>query len=155
MKFGETIGLAVREATLEALRWQNGLEPSYTRGLIHALGRFGFTEQKLFDRLAQLLDPADFELIKKNSKSVLYEPHAGAASHAIAAVLDRARYGILPQSCAQDALAQQTAILAANLATKPDNWRKYYTELQASQGDVIELVIAAIALGWSDKWRAT
>jgi adenosylcobinamide hydrolase len=155
MKFGETIGLAVREATLEALRWQNGLEPSYTRGVIHALGRFGFTEQKLFDRLSELLDPADFELIKKNSKSVLYEPHVGAASHAIAAVLDRGRYGILPQSCVQDALAQQAAILAANLAANPDNWRRYYAELQVCHGDVNELVITAIALGWSDKWRAS
>ena len=154
MKLGEIVGLAVREATLEALRWQNGLEPSYTRGVIHALGRFGFTEQKLFERLAELLDPADFELIKKNSKSVLYEPHVGAASHAMAAVLDRGRYGILPQSCVQDALAQQAAILAANLAAKPDNWRKYYTEVQASEGDINELVITAIALGWSDKWRA-
>ena len=26
MKFGEIVGLAVREATMEALRWQNGLE---------------------------------------------------------------------------------------------------------------------------------
>jgi hypothetical protein len=155
MKFGEIIGLAVREATQEALRWQNGLEPSFTRGIIHALGRFGFSEQKLLDRLAELLDPADFELIKKNSKSVLYEPHVGAASHAIAAVLDRGRYGILPQSCVQDALAQKAAILAANLATKPNNWRKYYAELQTSQGDVNELVITAIALGWSDKWRAS
>jgi hypothetical protein len=155
MKLGEIVGLAVREATLEALRWQNGLEPSYTRGVIHALGRFGFTEQKLFERLAELLDPADFELIKKNSKSVLYEPHVGAASHAMAAVLDRGRYGILPQSCVQDALAQQAAILAANLAAKPDNWRKYYAEVQASEGDINELVITAIALGWSDKWRAS
>src|SRR5262249_47279076 len=82
------------------------------------------------------------------------EPHAGAASHAIAAMLDRGRYGILPQSCVQDALAQQAAILAANLAAKPDNWRKYYAELQVSEGDISELVITAIALGWSDKWRA-
>ena len=155
MKFGETIGLAVREATLEALRWQNGLEPSYTRGLLHALGRFGLTEQRLFDGLAKILDPADFELIKKNSKAMMYEPHVGAASHAIAAVLDRARYGILPQSCVKDALAQQAALLAANLAAKPDNWRKYYAQLQAAEGDTNELVIAAIALGWSDKWRVS
>jgi adenosylcobinamide amidohydrolase len=155
MKFGETIGLAVREATLEALRWQNGLEPSYTRGLVHALGRFGLTEQRLLDGLAKILHPADFELLKKNSKAVIYEPHVGAASHAIAAVLDRARYGILPQSCAHDALAQQAALLATNLAAKPDNWRKYHAQLRATEGDASELVIAAIALGWSDKWRAS
>ena len=45
--------------------------------------------------------------------------------------------------------------LAANLAAKPDNWGKYYAELQAFEGDVNELVITAIALGWSDKWRAS
>ena len=38
---------------------------------------------------------------------------------------------------------------------KPDNWRKYYAELQGSQGDINELVITAIALGWSDKCRAS
>ena len=36
VKLGELIGRAVRDATLEALRWQNGLEPSYTRGLFTA-----------------------------------------------------------------------------------------------------------------------
>ena len=41
MKVGELIGLCVRRATLEALRWQNGLEPSFTRGVFHALGRHG------------------------------------------------------------------------------------------------------------------
>ena len=45
MKFGEIVGLAVRDATLEALRWQNGLEASYTRGLFHALGRYGIKEK--------------------------------------------------------------------------------------------------------------
>src|SRR6185503_11886272 len=36
MKFGELVGRAVRDATIEALRWQNGLEASYTRGVFHA-----------------------------------------------------------------------------------------------------------------------
>jgi hypothetical protein len=70
-------------------------------------------------------------------------------------VLDRARYGILPQTCVQNALAQQAALLAASLAAKPDNWAKYHARLQATEGDANELVIAAIALGWSDKWRAS
>ena len=41
MKLGELVGLATRKATMEALRWQNGLEASYTRGVFHALGRYG------------------------------------------------------------------------------------------------------------------
>src|SRR5262245_57224470 len=91
MKFGEIVGLAVREATLEALRWQNGLEPSYTRGLFHALGRYGIKENSIYDRLAILLDPDDFELLRKNNKAVFYEPLVGAAAYAAASVLDRTR----------------------------------------------------------------
>ena len=49
MKFGEIIALAVRDATAEALRWQNGLESSYTRGVFHALGRYGVKEATVFD----------------------------------------------------------------------------------------------------------
>jgi adenosylcobinamide amidohydrolase len=58
-KFGEIIGLAVREATLEALRWQNGLEASYTRSLFHALGRYGVNEETILSGLADLLTGRD------------------------------------------------------------------------------------------------
>jgi adenosylcobinamide amidohydrolase len=96
VKLGEIIGLAVRNATMEALRWQNGLEPSYTRGLFHALGRYGVREQTIADDLASLaaeepdlLSASDLELLQKNREAVFYEPLAGAAAHAMAAVLDR------------------------------------------------------------------
>ena len=58
VKFGEIVGRAVRTATLEALRWQNGLEPSLTRGLFHALGRYGVREQTIFEDLEGLLEAA-------------------------------------------------------------------------------------------------
>src|SRR5438067_1360998 len=79
MKLGELVGLATRNATIEALRWQNGLEASYTRGVFHALGRFGVKEATLFDDIAPLLGEADLELLKKNAKAALYEPLVGAA----------------------------------------------------------------------------
>ena len=96
MKLGELIGLATRQATLEALRWQNGLEASYTRGVFHALGRYGVREATFFDDIAPFLGEADLELLRKNSKAALYEPLVGAAAHALAAVCDRVRYGTLP-----------------------------------------------------------
>ena len=37
---------------MEALRWQNGLESSLTRGVFHALGRYGVREATIFDDLA-------------------------------------------------------------------------------------------------------
>ncbi len=152
-KFGEIIGLAVREATLEALRWQNGLEASYTRSLFHALGRYGVNEETVLGGLADLLSAEDFEFFKKNAKAVFFEPQVGAAAHALAATLDRARHGMLPQSCVRDAVVQQAATLAANLAAKPDNWPEFRYRLQAASDEPGRLVTAAIALGWGEKWR--
>ena len=54
LKFGELIGIAVREAVIQAVSVQNGLERSDTRSVIHALGRFGLTKEDLFSRLKQL-----------------------------------------------------------------------------------------------------
>jgi len=155
MKFGEIVGLAVRGATLEALRWQNGLEPSYTRGLFHALGRYGLKEQTVFDDLAGLLDPTDLELLRKNSKAAFYEPLVGAAAHALATVLDRVRHQTLPASVLPDAIIQQAATLAASLAAKPHRWAEFRARLHTNgQFEPKPLVLAAIALGWSEKWRA-
>ncbi len=155
VKLGELIGLAVRKATMEAIRWQNGLEPSYTRGLFHALGRYGLREATFFDEIAGGLEPADLELLRKNVKSVLYEPLVGAAAHALAAVLDRVRHGTLPQSAARDAIVQQAATLASGLAARPDRWSEFRAAQQGSATDEPKpLVLAALALGWREKWRS-
>jgi adenosylcobinamide amidohydrolase len=152
-KLGELIGVAVRDATLEALRWQNGLEVSSTRLLFHALGRYGVREAEFLTELAPLLSERELELLKKNFQSVVYEPKVSAAAYAIAAVLDRIRAGTLPAGAARDIFRQQAATLASSLAAKPDAWPEFYARLadidaeQAARG-----VYAAIALGWSHKW---
>lgn len=156
LKFGEIVGLAVRSATLEALRWQNGLEPSYTRGLFHALGRYGLNEQTVFDDLAGLLDPADLELLRKNGNAAFYEPLVGAAAHALAAVLDRARHHTLPDSVLPEAIVQQAATLAASLAAKPHRWAEFRARLHGGgQFEPKPLVLAAIGMGWQEKWRSS
>jgi adenosylcobinamide amidohydrolase len=163
MKLGELVGVTVRNATLEALRWQNGLEPSYTRGVFHALGRYGLREKTFFEDIAGLLDDVDLELLRKNSKSVLFEPLVGAAAYAIAEVLDRVRYGTLPASVARDAIVQQAATLAASLAGRLDRWPEFRSALHASTprsfgpgdpGEAKGIVLAAIAFGWREKWRS-
>jgi adenosylcobinamide hydrolase len=154
MKVGELIGLAVRRATGEALRWQNGLEASLTRGLFHALGRYGLIESDVFRDLAPLLDPSDLDLLKKNSKAAFYEPLVGAAAHALAAVLDRVRHGTIPESSAPDAVVQQAATLATSLAARPDAWPEFRAHLHRSADkEPKSLVLAAVALGWTAKWR--
>lgn len=162
MKLGELTGLAVRDATLEALRWQNGLEASYTRSLFHALGRYGIREDTIVDDLGPLLDAAHLELLKRNTKSVFYEPLVGAAAHALATVVDRVRHGTIPTSAATEAMVQQAANLAASLAARPDRWPIFRARLHAAESTADRpaaartksLVVAAIALGWSEKWRA-
>jgi adenosylcobinamide amidohydrolase len=153
MKAGELIGRAVQRATLEALRWQNGLEASLTRGLFHALGRYGLKESEIFDDLSGLVDPSDLELLRRNSKAAFFEPLVGAAAHALAAVLDRVRHGTIPESVAPDAVVQQAATLASCLAAKPDAWPDFRARLHRSASkDPKPLVLAAIALGWTAKW---
>ncbi|HMJ63472.1 MAG TPA: adenosylcobinamide amidohydrolase [Bryobacteraceae bacterium] len=153
VKLGESIGVAVRDATSEALRWQNGLEPSYTRGLFHALGAYGLTEATFFEDIAPHLSPTDLELLQKNAKSVFYEPLAAAAAYAVASILDRVRYGTLPTATASEALRQQAALLAANLAARPDCWPDFLARLtDADPEQPARLVLRAIALGWSSKW---
>lgn len=154
MKFGEIAGRAVRTATLEALRWQNGLEPSSTRSLFHALGRYGIRQQTIFDDLAGLLDETELELLRRNANAAFYEPLVGAAAHALAAVLDRARHQTLPASVLPEAIVQQAATLAAALAAKPHQWSEFHARLRsAADAEPKTLVLTAIALGWLEKWR--
>jgi hypothetical protein len=150
---GELIGKAVRKATLEALRWQNGLEPSYTRGVVHALKRFGFQEDRFFAAMETRLESDDLILLKKNLKPVLYEPQVSAAAYAFAAVWDRVRYGTLSNTLAVSVLRQQAATLAASLAAKPDAWLLCYEQLQVDEDAFLDVVYDALALGWRLKWR--
>lgn len=154
VKLGELIGVGVRSATLEALRWQNGLEASFTRSLFHALGRYGVSEECFADELATRLEPEDAELLRRNLKSVCYEPLVAAAAHALATVLDRTRHGTLPASVAREAALQQAATLAASLATRPEQWSVFRAHLHAlPESTPKELVLNALALGWRAKWR--
>ena len=141
---------------MEALRWQNGLEASYTRGVFHALGRFGIRETTFFEDIQPLLDADDLELLRKNAKAAFYEPLVGAAAYALATVCDRVRYGTIPDAVAADAMVQQAASLASNLAAQVHRWPEFRSTLQphASSG-IKTLVLHALALGWSEKWRAS
>lgn len=152
-KLGELIGVTVRDATLEALRWQNGLEISSTRFLFHALGRYGVREADCLTELAPLLSERELDLLKKNFQSVVYEPKVAAAAYAIAAVLDRIRVGTVPSGAARDIFRQQLATLAASLAARPDAWAECYERLgDADLEFAARGVYAAIAMGWSHKW---
>lgn len=153
VRLGELIGRAVRDATLEALRWQNGLEASYARSIFHALGPYGPKEETFFEEIAPYLTDAQLKLLKANKKAVVYEPLVAAAAFAIAAVLDRLRHGILPASAARQALRQQLASMAAGLAAQPDRWPEFYRGIEeVDLEQPARAVLRALALGWAAKW---
>ena len=153
VKLGESIGVSVRDAILEALRWQNGLEPSYTRGLFHALGRYGMKEDRFLPEIAPYLNDAELELLKNNQKAVMYEPLVSAAAYAMASILDRCRYGVFPARVAEEVLRQQAACLAASLAGRLDRWPEFHDSIIGVEVEhPKKLILAAIALGWSKKW---
>jgi len=154
MKLGELIGRTTRSATLDALRWQNGLEPSYARGVFHALGRYGVTEATFFDDVGPFLDHRDLDLLRRNSKAALYDPLVGAAAHALAAVCDRVRHGALPDLVQREAAIQAAASMAASLSTQPERWPEFRARLHdLGATDARTLSLAAIAFGWAAKWR--
>jgi hypothetical protein len=139
---------------MEALRWQNGLEASYTRSVFHALGRFGVREATVFGDIAPHLSADVLALLEKNSKAVFYEPLVGASAHALAAVCDRIRHGTLPASVAADAMAQHAAAMAANLAGQVHRWPEFRLRLRPyATEDVKSLALRALALGWTEKWK--
>ena len=153
VRLGELIGRAVRDATLEALRWQNGLEASYARSLFHALGAYGLKEDTFLDDIAPCLTEAQLKLLRANKKAVVYEPLVAAAAFAIAAVLDRVRHGILPAGAAREALRQQLASMAAGLAAQPDRWLELYRAIEdVDLEQPARAVLGALALGWAAKW---
>jgi len=123
--------------------------------VFHALSRHGLVEATFLDDMAPRLDEANHALLRKNVKSVLYEPLVGAAAHALATVLDRARHGTLPQAVVRDALVQHAATLAASLAARPERWPRFREALHALPAQAPrELVLEALALGWREKWRS-
>lgn len=154
VELGELMAVAVRDATLEALRWQNGLEASYTRGLLHAMGRYGVRSQEEFVRAMEArLSDRQSELLRKNVQAVLFEPTVAAAVYAFCAVLDRVRYGTIPEMAATEVLRQQATLIAVNLAARSELWAEFYTKLALGDGARRgELVLDALALGWSAKW---
>jgi len=165
-KAGELVGLAVRQATLEALRWQNGLEPSLTRSIFHVLGRFGLSEEAFKIAQPALLSDREFELLKANWNPVVYEPQLAAAAYAFAAVLDRVLCGTIGSSSARESLINQAALMAAGLATQPERFDAFRRDLiphlpidlgtESAQllTAAIALANRAIALGWQRKWAS-
>lgn len=152
-KIGELIGQAVLLSTKEALRWQNGMEISNTRNLYHALSSFGISEQTLLETYKNQMRSEDFNLFKKNVKSVVYDPQVSANAYALAAIQERVQINSIPKHSGKEAILNQCALLSATLATKPSRFQPMRERLIPFQeGPFKSIVIEAIKIGFFEKW---
>jgi hypothetical protein len=137
------------------LRWQNGLEPSLTRSLTHALRRFDFSEAAFLDAMRARLHEGSMRLLEGNRNAILYEPQVAAAAYAFAAVWDRALAGVLPETAMRDVLRQQAATLAAALAADTRRWHSFWLKIDVKLNRPLDAIYDAVALGWAAKWDST
>lgn len=151
-KLGELIGRAVREATREALRWQNGLEASSTRSVYHALKRYGLKADPFLAAMKTRLTADEYVFFEKNIRSVIHDPGVSSAAYAFSAVWDRLRHGTLSAKMAAPLLRQQAAVLATAVAAKPESWPSCYDKLTVHEDALLDSIYDAIALGWRLKW---
>ena len=156
-KLGELLAKVVKDSIREALKWQNGLEPSRTRHLGHALGRFGVDEMQLRIAMGIYLNEKDHALAENNFQAILHEPQVAGSAYAMAAVYDRLSYGTLPEMAAKELMLNQAALMAASLAAKPEAFGSFRQSLSKESGmdflKIPDLVAKALALGWQSKWR--
>ena len=119
---------------------------------MHALRRFGFSEDHYWRELESRLEEDLFLLLKKNAKPVLFEPQIAAAAYAFAAVWDRVRYGTLPDALAAPLLRQQAATLASSLAAKNESWPQCHAALHFNAEAPLAIIYDALAFEWQLKW---
>ncbi len=159
-KLGEILAKAVMDSIREALKWQNGLEPSRTRHLIHALGRFGVTETQLLLEIREQLSEKEGTLLSANFQALLHEPQVSGAAYALAAIQDRITYETLPVGLAPELLANQLALLAMAASAKAEAFLQFRSALlegfspsDFSAIGISKCVAKALALGWETKWK--
>ena len=163
LKLGELIGAAVQAAVSDALQKQNGLSPDRTRSLPHALGRYGFDDEKLRAGAASYLGGEVLQNLQDNVLAVIHEPRVASAAFAYATVLDRVQYGTISGTAVGEALRDQAALLAVAVAQRPLLYGQFWLELgstfdgwdAAKSSEDLSPIIHAVALGFAQKWATS
>ncbi|MBF0197217.1 MAG: adenosylcobinamide amidohydrolase [Planctomycetes bacterium] len=151
---GELLAQATHEAITRCLLLQNGVCPELRRSLVAALDRFGCGEAFLKARAKEKLSPTQAALFDKNILAIIHDPQSAAAAYGLAESMDLMRDGILHEEVSREALLNQASLLAAAVASKPEDFALFRKELMtASIGEPILLAADAIILGFEKKWN--
>jgi adenosylcobinamide amidohydrolase len=157
---GELIGKVVHRAIKDTLALQNGLTPASRCSCNVLLDRFGVASGTLMDRVAGLLAPDMAALARRNALALDHDPLTVAAVAALVHLHDQMVWGVLPASCWPEIAVAQGALIAAAMAGRPDYYERYRDRLAADGAatqtrDPVAMAVAAIALGFTDKWTRT
>lgn len=149
-KLGELLGNAVRSAVAQSLAWQNGLEPTRTRSLVHALGRYGLSREVTLKGLQELTNSQTIYL-QSSLDMVLHDPQVACIAHGLATLFDRGHAGVIPATALDEALVRQCALLVCAVGGKDEKFSLYLQQLQKSP-KFPAVILQALVLGWSEKW---
>ncbi len=154
VKLGELVARAVKRALKEGLSRQNQLTPETLRYVPRLLGRFGLTEEIFFEALKPYLSREHHLWLFKNRKVVLSDTKLVAAVLSYIHLWDQYLWGVLPPEIIQEALLEQAVLIAIALSGKTSSFEDFRAYLARFQG-FEPLLLAAIALGFSEKWNVT
>ena len=151
VKLGELLARVVKESVREALARQNKITPETVRYVPRLLERFGLGEEKLFTRLRPYLEEPLFTWLFQNRRAVLSDTALVASVLAYIHLLDQHFWEILPADHLLESLLLQAALISSSLSGKVSAIPSYREKLSRLQ-DPLELLLAALALGFREKW---
>ena len=152
VKLGELLARAVRAALKEALARQNKRTPETIRYVPRLLERFGLGEEAFFARLRKHLREPLLAWLHRNRRAVLSDTVLVASVLAYLEVWDQVLWGVIPKENAREAFLLQGAALAVSLAGRPGAFEDFYHHL-SSFLEPEEILLAAISLGFEEKWQ--
>lgn len=157
-KLGELIGLAMRGALQQALNLQCGMTPDSRRSSIIQLERFGENQAQFTEAIAALLPEELQVLFTNNFLSANHDPITVAAVQACVHIKDQITWGVLPASCAKEALIYQAGLIARAVSGKtlsPETFLSDWNvgDLAGSNTDFLQLIHTAFAKGFTLKWQ--
>ncbi len=157
-KLGELIGVTVHDVIKDTLGRQNGLLPAGRCSVLAHLERFGATADDAVSRIGERLSADDARLFEDNFSELTHDPVTVAAVLSLVHLHDQTSWGVLPAACLPDLLGTSAAHVAAAVSGRYDRFDQYRSRLAAGKAtvdsrDLLDLVYAALAAGFADKWK--
>ncbi len=115
------------------------------------------SRREITERVCRYLEGSGAVLFRKNVRTVERDPLLVSAVAAVVHLRDKFAWGVLPPGCLSDVMGAHAAQIACAVSGKYEK-TVYYREVltprlgKMDNGDFVDLVCRAIAVGYADKW---